>query len=412
MNIDRRSFVSQAAGTLAALSLIPEALPAPVRRVGAPLPIALIGMGRQGRQVILPELAKIDAVKVVAVCDNDSSRLEAGVSRAPGAQGFASHKELLDKAKDVKAVILATPTHLHKDIAIDCLAAGKHVYCEAPMASTIDDCKAIAAAARGSKTVFACALEGRSDPVYMLSRSFFRNGTLRELVSLRAQAQEKTSWRTPSPDPAREKARNWRLDKDVSIGLAGEWGTPQFDVFHWFRGEYPVSVSGTGSIRLWKDGREVPDTIACAFTFADGVRLEYDATLASSFQGRNEILQGSDATIKLAWTAGWMFKEADSPTQGWEVYANRTQIYNQEGITLIADATKLASQGKLKEGVGIPNPPAYYSLSDFFTSVLEGKPPVASADEGMRASIVGILANKAVVTGGTVAIDPALLKGA
>ncbi|MCC6952353.1 MAG: hypothetical protein IT433_13030, partial [Phycisphaerales bacterium] len=83
-----------------------------------------------------------------------------------------------------------------------------------------------------------------------------------------------------------------------------------------------------------------------------------------------------------------------------------------EGITLIADATKLASQGKLKEGVGIPNPPVYYALNDFFTSVLEGKPAVASADEGMRASIIGILANKAVVTGTTVAIDPALLKGA
>jgi len=412
MNIDRRSFVSHAAGTLAALSLIPEAMPAPVRRRGAPLPIALIGVGRQGRQAILPELAKIDAVKVVAVCDNDPSRLEAGVSRAPGSQGYATHKELLDKAKDVKAVILATPTHLHKDIALDCIAAGKHVYCEAPMASTIEDCKAIAAAARGSKTVFACALEGRSNPVYALSRSFFRSGVLREMVSMRAQAHEKTSWRTPSPDAAREKARNWKLDKDVSIGLAGELGTMQFDVFHWFRGEYPISVSGAGSIRLHKDGREVADTVSCGLTFADGVRLEYNATLANSFQGRHEILHGSDAAIKLAWTAGWMFKEADSPTQGWEVYANRTQIYSQEGITLIADATKLASQGKLKEGVGIPNPPLYYSLSDFFTSVLEGKPPVASADEGARASIVGILANKAVVTGTTIAIDPALMKGA
>ncbi len=412
MNIDRRTFVSQAAGTIAALSLIPEALPAPARRRGAPLPVALVGIGRQGRQAIMPELNKLDAVKLVAVCDNDPSRLESGVSRAGGAQGFADHKELLEKAKDVKAVIIATPTHLHKDIALDCLAAGKHVYCEAPIASTVEDCRAISAAAAGAKTVFASALEGRSDPVYVLSRSFYQTGVLRDLVSLRAQHHEKTSWRTPAPDPSRERARNWKLDKDVSIGLAGELGTIQYDVFHWFKGEYPVSVSGAGSIRKWNDGREIDDTVACAFTFADGLRLDYNATIANSFQGRHEILHGSDAAIKLAWTAGWMFKEADSPTQGWEVYANRTQIYSQEGITLIADATKLASQGKLKEGVGIPNPPVYYALNDFFTSVIEGKPPVASADEGMRASIIGILANKAVVTGSTVAIDPALLKGA
>jgi len=412
MNIDRRSFVTHAAGTIAAMSLIPEALPKPVRRRGAPLPVALIGIGRQGRMAIMPELAKLDAVRLAAVCDDDPSRLAAGVSRAGGAEGFASHTELLEKAKDVKAVIIATPTHFHKQIAIDCLAAGKHVYCEAPIASTIEDCRAMSAAAAGAKTVFASGLEGRSDPVYILSRSFYRTGVLREIVSLRAQCNEKTSWRTPAPDPSRERARNWKLDKDVSIGLAGELGTIQYDVFHWFRGEYPVSVTGAGSIRLWKDGREVADTVSCAFTFADGVRLEYNATLANSFQGRHEIFHGSDAAIKLAWTAGWMFKEADSPTQGWEVYANRTQIYNQEGITLIADATKLASQGKLKEGIGIPNPPVYYALNDFFASVLEGKPPVASADEGMRASIIGILANKAVASGGTVAIDPALLKGA
>jgi hypothetical protein len=50
-----------------------------------------------------------------------------------------------------------------------------------------------------------------------------------------------------------------------------------------------------------------------------------------------------------------MFKEADAPTQGWEVYANRQQFHNDEGITLIAGATKLAEQGKLKEGVGLPH---------------------------------------------------------
>ena len=68
---------------------------------------------------------------------------------------------------------------------------------------------------------------------------------------------------------------------------------------------------------------------------------------------------GSNASIKLAWTAGWMFKEADAPTQGWEVYANRQQYFNDEGITLIADATKLASQGKLKEGIGLQNDSIY-----------------------------------------------------
>ena len=75
----------------------------------------------------------------------------------------------------------------------------------------------------------------------------------------------------------------------------------------------------------------------------------------------------------MAWSHGWMFKEADAPTQGWEVYANRQQFHNDEGITLIADATKLASQGKLKQGVGLPHDSLYYSLFDFLKAISEGE---------------------------------------
>lgn len=97
-----------------------------------------------------------------------------------------------------------------------------------------------------------------------------------------------------------------------------------------------------------------------------------------------------------------MFKEADAPTQGWEVYANRQQFHNDEGITLIADATKLASQGKLKDGVRLPQPPLYYGIVDFLASIMENRPIVSSMDEGVRATEIGILVDRAVRTGETI----------
>ena len=106
-----------------------------------------------------------------------------------------------------------------------------------------------------------------------------------------------------------------------------------------------------------------------------------------------------------------MFKEADAPTQGWEVYANRQQILNDVGITLIADATQLASQGKLKDGVGLPYSSLYYGLSDFIKSVVDGKAVATSAEEGMRTAIVSILTNQAIASGSEVAIPADLLKG-
>lgn len=409
---DRRQFLLTSAGALAAVALTPSVLPAAPRPQGAKLPVAVVGVGRHGR-ALLGELQKLDACQVVAIADTDESRLRAGARRTAGAASFATHREMLEKNRDIRAVIVATPTHAHRAVVEDCLAAGKDVFCEAPLASTVDDAQAIVQAARGaSGRVFQGGLYARSNPIYSLARSFFRSDAVREVVSLRAQSCQKTTWRTPTSDPSTERAMNWQLDPEVSTGLPGEMGTHQFDVFHYFLGHYPSTVSGVGSIRLHADGRTMPDTVDCLLGFEKGPTLQYHATLASSFEGRHEVLRGSNATIKLAWTAGWMFKEADAPTQGWEVYANRQQFHNDEGITLIADATKLAAQGKLKEGVGLPNPPAYYALADFLRSLLEGAPVACSADEAFRATVVGILAHRAVSTGTPVAIGAEILKPA
>ena len=107
-----------------------------------------------------------------------------------------------------------------------------------------------------------------------------------------------------------------------------------------------------------------------------------------------------------------MFKESDAPTQGWEVYANKQQFHNDTGITLIAGATKLAEQGKLKDGVGLPNSSLFYSLEAFIKAAAGQGKVACSAADGARTTIVAILANKALVdgTGAEVKIDAASLK--
>jgi predicted dehydrogenase len=413
MTTSRRDFLVQSAGALTAMALVPELHAAP-RIIGRadPLTVGLVGCGRQGR-AILTELAKFPVVKVTAVCDVEPARREGASKRVEGATPYATHADMLDKDKGLKAVIIATPTHKHREVALDALAAGKHVYCEAPLAHTVDDCKAIAAAAAGKtgpgKQVFQVGLEGRSNPVYKLARTFFRSDAVRDFVDADAAQFQKTTWRFPVPEGGNEKAANWRLDPEVSLGLVGEWGVQQIDVVNWYIDQYPTNVLGAGSIRLHNDGRAVHDTVRALFTYGSGANLTYAASLANSYAGRWELMRGTNAAVKLAWTHGWMFKEADAPTQGWEVYANRQQFFNDEGITLIADATKLASQGKLKEGVGLPNTSLYYALEQFLISATEGKPCVCDAATGARSSIVAILAAQAAAKGTALKIDPAQL---
>lgn len=398
---DRRTFLAGALGATV-LALEPELLAAPLR-LEQPLRAGLVGAGRQGR-ALLAELSKIEDVSVTCLCDVDPSRLQSGLRRVAGAEGVDEPARLIERA-DVDCVLVATPTHLHRDVAVQALEAGKHVYCEAPLAHTVEDAHAIARAARSARGVFQTGMQARANPVYALARSFVRSGAIRDVIALRGQFHRKTDWRSPSSDPAREKALNWKLDPEVSLGLVGELGVHQLDVMHWFLGSYPASVRGRGDVLAWKDGRKVADTIQCTFDFPGQVQMSYEATLGNSLGGTEELLLGTMGAVRLAWNAGWLFKEADAPTQGWEVYANRERFHNDEGVTLIADATKLAAQGKLEEGVGLPHPPLYYALEAFVQSVGEGAEVVCSADEGVRATAVVVAAARALATGETVAIS-------
>lgn len=399
----RRSFLRTTAGALTGIAILPDEWATASRRLAAPQRVGLIGAGRQGRAIIA-ELQQLPDVSIPVVCDTSPARLRTALERAPGAAGVEDYRALLGRA-DVSAVVIATPTHLHRQIVLDAIQAGKHVYCEAPVAHTVEDARAMAAAAEGARTVVAAGLQGRANPVYRRAASFVGSDTLRDPVSVLAQSNRKTSWRFPASEPGTDRAVNWRLDRDVSLGLAGEWGAQQFDAAAWLLGSSPVRVSGRGAVRLYQDGRTVYDTVSAELVWANGVTMQWSATLASSYGGQFEVLHCVNAAIRLAWTHAWLFKEVDSPTQGWEVYATRQQFFNDEGIVLVADATKLAAQGRLKQGAMLANTSLYYALADFLIAASESKAPACAMTDGARATILGIRANQAIVSGSTLTID-------
>ncbi|MBS1240978.1 MAG: hypothetical protein H6R40_405, partial [Gemmatimonadetes bacterium] len=394
---DRRTFLLQTAGTLAGISLLPDTLSAEPVRLAAPTRVGLIGAGRHGRAIIA-ELQKMPDVTIGMVCDISPARRRTALERASGAEGVSDYRAVLGKA-DIGAVILATPTHLHRAIALDAIAAGKPLYLEVPIAHIVEDARAIAVAAERGGTLVYAGLQGRANPSYQRARGLVGSDAMRDPVSLYAQFHRKTSWRFPASEPGSEKSVNWRLDPEVSTGLAGEIGTTQFDVASWLMGRLPSRITGAGALRFHKDGRTVPDTVHADLTWDDGVNLHWQATLANSYGGQYETMHATNAAIKLAWTHAWLFKEPDAPTQGWEVYATRQQFFNDEGIVLVADATKLSAQGALKKGAGLPYSSLYYTLADWLACVTRGTAATSAARDGARATALGILANRAILTG-------------
>lgn len=339
--------------------------------VGPKVKVGVIGLGVWGRE-ILDQLGRLEQAEIVAICDNYPAMVRRSSSKAPGAAQAEDAQAVIDN-KDVQAVIIATPSHQHKDLAIAALKAGKHVYCEAPLATSLEDARAIALAAKNNpEVVFQPGLQMRSDPQRLFLLPFIRSGALGKFIMARAQWHKKQSWRSTSPSAEREKALNWRLSQATSIGLAGEIGIHQLDQAGWFINADAAAVTGFGSINFWNDGRDVADTLHLVIEYPNDVRMAYSSTLANSFDSEYEILYGSDAAVMMRDNKAWMFKEVDSPLLGWEVYARKDSFYKETGIALIAGGSKQdALDDKATDKSAFPFPTLYYALQSFLGNCAE-----------------------------------------
>ncbi len=346
--------------------------------------------------------------RVAALCDIYEPHLKRALDIVgQPVPTYDDYRRVLDD-KNINAVIVATPPHTHKQIVLDALQAGKHVWCEPPLALNLEDAKAIAKAATQANTVFQVGLQKRYNPTYSHSVKFMRTGVLGKPALVHAQWLRKTSWRLPVRDQALERQVNWKLYRETSGGLLTEVALHQFDVARWFLGSLPTSVTSWGSTVLWQDGREVPDTVQCVLEFPNGVRMTYHATLTNSFQATYEFFSGEFGTIYLSGAIGVLFKEADAPSLGWEVYAQRHRLGRDEGYMLIASATKLLELGKEPGEVGfadrLENNEFVVALIRFAMAINEGKKVAAGALQGLEATAIALKAVEALTTGSTQAI--------
>jgi len=406
----------------------------PTKILKVKIKVAVIGLGTWGREIV-NTLARLEQADIAAICDTYPPALKRIASAAPGATQTEDYKAILEN-KEILAVVIATPTHTHKEIALAALKAGKHVYCEAPLANTIEDAREIALAARAAKlSVFQAGLQMRSDPQRLFLLPFVRSRALGKMALARAQWHKKTQWRSTSPSPEREKALNWRLNKATSLGLIGEIGIHQIDQECWFLNALPTAVMGFGSITRWDDDRDVPDTVQVVLEFAKGVRMFYDATLANSFDGEYEMLYGSDSALMMRESKAWMFKEVDSPLFGWAVYPAKVQFYKDTGIALVADASKPKPSGAQSEQeVPFTNTPLSHALENFLANAVDVKAAIedyranygaddveglnehvekkvarrASAGylEGFQTVVTAVKANEAIATGKRIELKP------
>jgi len=403
-----------------------------------PINVGVIGLGEWGREILAqfgklntdPTREKKDNAPVVALCDNYPAALRRAAKEVPNAQKYDDYTKLLADP-NVQAVIIATPTGTHKEIALAALAAGKHVYCEVPLANTIEDAKAIAKAARDAvKQVFQPGLQQRSHPQIEFLLPFIRSGAIGKYVMLRAQWHANATWYRTGSTAQREAELNWRLHKKTSTGLLGEEGIHQIDNASNFLRGHPLAVTGFSStIRAYTDGRDVPDTVQAVFEFANGVNFLHDLTICNSFEKAYEVYLGDEAAMMMRDFKAWLFKEANAHQLGWEVYARHDRFYNETGIALVAGASKQTTlAGSVESFNPYDHEPLYYALDNFTDKAgrqgkevkefydtypdgnvadlleqLKADPaisktkPIANWQDGLGATVMAIVANEAAL---------------
>ena len=407
--------------------------------------LALIGSGIQGIYDTNSALL-VDGIKMVAACDLYTGRLERAKELwGKGIFVTRDYREILER-KDIDAVIIATPDHWHKKIAVEAMKAGKAVYCEKPMMQKFDEGKAFINAEKETGMVFQVGSQGLSSLGNEKAKQLYEEGTIGELVMLdmfNDRYSAEGAWQYPIPPDANPDTVDydtflgsapktdydllrffrWRNYKDYGTGVAGDLFVHAFSTMHYIiSSQGPVRALSTGGLRYWHDGRDVPDV---TMTFYDYPKTETHPAFNAAFRVNFIAGNGGGYGFKLVGTEGEMHVGQNSvklirsklgmKPGGYSLIAYTEE--NQKKIKAAYDQ-KFTNDRKANLNVGETtyNAPNDYKgghydhFYNFFQAIRGKNKIVEDATFGLRAAGAAILANESYYKNQPVGWDPVAMK--
>jgi predicted dehydrogenase len=190
----RRAFLelATALGTLCVPGC--SATPAKASFVRGKLRHAGIGVGGMGESD-LKEISAHPEVEIVALCDVDLNNLNAAAKLHPGARTYRDWREMLSKESDaIDSVHVTVPDHMHAAIELVALGLGKHVYGQKPLTRTIEECRAVARAARASGAVTQMGIQNRSNTPYRQALALFHAGHIGKVHEVHIWTDRPAGW--------------------------------------------------------------------------------------------------------------------------------------------------------------------------------------------------------------------------
>jgi predicted dehydrogenase len=224
--VSRRQFMGTAAAA-AGVTIVPRhVLGAGFQAPSDTVNVAVVGYAHGMGSNNLKNAMKSD--NIIALCDVDESaaakqaRLRAGTTPDKFPKPPAEYKDyrvMLEKQKDIDAVIVATPDHMHALVAMTAMQLGKHVYVQKPLTRTISEARALTEAARKYKVVTQMGNQGHSEEGLRLMQEWFDAGAIGQVREVHCWTN-RPIWPQGMPRPTEEMPVPDGMDWDLWLGAA------------------------------------------------------------------------------------------------------------------------------------------------------------------------------------------------
>ncbi len=355
------------------------------------LVIGFIGVGGQGFNSHVRNVVRYSGeynAVAAAASDVNKVRLDRALAESSltAKDGYAEYERLIER-KDIDAIFIGTVDHWHRQVALDALSAGKHVYCEKPMTRYLMEAFDIYDAVQASGKTFQIGSQYCSEGKWHKAAELVRAGKIGKLVSGQDSYQrnnpdgewnyeiEDTStpenidwekWLGPVSDRpfSADQYHRWRKYYAYCAGILGDLLAHRIHPLLLATGnpEFPRRVACLGTRGITPD-RDVPDNTALMAEMPSGLMLMVTGSTVNE-QGLGQVLRGHEATLYFGGNSVELRPERP--------FADLVDQEAYEGLT--------------------PGPEIPEHIADYFTSIRTGKTPNGNIDLAVKTQTIISLA--------------------
>ena len=249
--------------------------------------VCLIGCGRAGMIHAHNYAGRVPGAELIALCDPFEESLNAAQKELAVKYTYTDYREAL-KNEEIDAVVVVTPTGLHRDIVVAAANAGKHVFCEKPMADSAEECDEMIRACEENHVKLQLGFMRRFDKNFRRGKELLDEGRVGQVTCIRSN--------TYGPSEPKE----WMYDVHKSYGPIGEVNSHDFDTVRWYAGSEVKKIHAIGhNFRSPEKAPEYPD-----YYDTCGVLMEFENGVIGIISGAQYVQFGYDSRTEILGTDG------------------------------------------------------------------------------------------------------------